>query len=573
MNGTSRTKASLLLAFSFVVGLLAIPKVADAALSWGPWTTGYYESVEPTRLVDTRSPGAYEFRRLPGNVVRVKVIGAHAGSATPVPSDAVAAVVNITMVNPVSKGNVVVYPAGETPPTTSNINADAPGRVIANMAHVKLNDKGFIDLKSNVSTGLVVDLVGVYRRTTEPVAAGRLVVRPKGTFRAYDSRISVGPMRRNAIRTIDLSAAGIPASASAVVLAFTAVKGTDRGYFTVYPASSATPPVGSTVNIDTPGQTRAAQAIVRLDGAPRVKVYSKSGGDVLVDVVGWYTGSTDPVSEDGLFLPLSKPRRALDTRTLRSVAPWAGSTYEFVDGSILSNVAAVAANLTVTQPWQNGYVTAYAARTGRPTSSNINVTAWPQTIANHAVIPMSTKGGAVYTYAGAHMIVDIAGLFTGTPATPRRANPVPNPVFKRNKAVAVSIPKIGKMIPIVHGTSGTLTAIADRGIATSFSDLADVAAPGNLMVFAHRTSAGGPFRYLNNLDPGDTFSLIGADGHSYNYLVMNESVATPSYWNIYGLSTFYPPITAQLIACSKADGTPTSLSYRLVITGRLISIT
>ncbi|MEN9823340.1 MAG: Sortase domain, partial [Actinomycetota bacterium] len=92
-------------------------------------------------------------------------------------------------------------------------------------------------------------------------------------------------------------------------------------------------------------------------------------------------------------------------------------------------------------------------------------------------------------------------------------------------------------------------------------------------VFAHRTDAGGPFRYIDQMAPGDSFSLIGADGRSYNYVVMSENVTVPSYWNIYGLATLYPPITAQLIACSKADGSPTSLSYRLVITGRLVSIT
>ena len=569
MPGTTRhLTARFALALTLLASLLAFPRVADAALSWGSYTTGYYVPLDPVRIVDTRAPGEFEFKRLPGNVVRVKVTGRPG-----VASDAVAAVVNITMIRPTAKGNVVAYPAATPAPATSNVNADAPGRVIANMAHVKLNSKGYIDLKSNVSTGLVVDLIGVYRRTSEPVAAGRMVVRPRGTFRAYDSRISAGPMRRESTRTIDLSAAGIPATASAVVIAFTAVKGWNSGFFTVFPASSRTVPETSTLNLDTAGQTRAAQAIVRLDGSPRVKVFSKAGGDVIVDVVGWYTGDGDAVSENGLFLPLSTPRRALDTRTLRSLPAWAGSTFEFVDGSILSNVAAVAANITATQPWQNGYITAYAARTRRPTSSNLNLTSWPQTIANHAVIPMSTKGGAVYTYAGAHMLVDIAGLFTGTP-TPAKYERAPrNPDFRRNKAVAVSIPELGKFLPVAHGTSGTLDAIADRGLATTFSDLADVAAPGNMMIFAHRTSAGGPFRYINTLDPGDTFSVIGSDGNSYNYLVIGEGVTSPSYWNIYGLAAPFGPVTAQLVACSRADGSPTSLSYRVVVTGRLISVT
>ena len=76
-----------------------MPRTASATLSWGSWTTGYFVPVEPTRLVDTRTPGSFDFKRLPGNVVRVKVTSQElSGGTGRVPTDAVAAVVNITKI-------------------------------------------------------------------------------------------------------------------------------------------------------------------------------------------------------------------------------------------------------------------------------------------------------------------------------------------------------------------------------------------------------------------------------------------------------------------------------------------
>ena len=88
----------------------------------------------------------------------------------------------------------------------------------------------------------------------------------------------------------------------------------------------------------------------------------------------------------------------------------------------------------------------------------------------------------------------------------------------------------------------------------------------------HRTTHGGIFRYINGLKPGDSFSLIGADGHYYNYRVYSTTVTAPYYTTISNIAAGFPPVTAQLVACSKLDGTPTSTSWRIVVTGRLVSV-
>jgi sortase (surface protein transpeptidase) len=93
------------------------------------------------------------------------------------------------------------------------------------------------------------------------------------------------------------------------------------------------------------------------------------------------------------------------------------------------------------------------------------------------------------------------------------------------------------------------------------------------MLFGHRTSNGGMFRYMHTMRTGQTFSLKGGDGRWYHYRIVRVGVTTPTFSNIAAMSTPYPPVTAQLIACSKRDGTPTSLYYRLVVTGILVSVT
>jgi len=485
----------------------------------------------------------------------------------------VAAVINVTAVNVPGPCFVTVYPAGTVRPTASNLNADAKGRTIANLAHVSLNASGQFDVYVSANQAVVIDLVGVYVPVTTTQADGRYVGRPGGATRALDTRNTddgVPRLAADTTVTVDLAPFDVPSGASAVVTNITAVSAS-TGFWTAFPSGITRPGV-STLNIDTLGQTRAAQAIVPLSaGSTSISVYSKAGGHLVIDVVGWYTGTGDTRGVDGLFVP-SAPKRRLDTRNLRTLAPWGKSTYEIGVGTPVSCtgcVAAVVANVTATQPWANGYLTAYAAGQPRPTISTLNITAWPQTIANHAIVAASTRGMAVYTHSGAHMIVDIAGYFLGTPlAAP---NPVPvNPSFTSNRAVWVSASDAPVSVGVRTGSN--LDALADQGYAAGWTGLSNVATTGNVMLFGHRTDAGGPFRYLDSFVVGEKFVLTGADGHRYTYLVVDRRVTKPDYTTVLAIAKPWGLATAQLVACSRADGTPTSLSYRIVITGRLISV-
>ena len=549
-----------------VVGVPAIAAAAPPAVAVAPPAgASKYVAVAPTRLADTRpSSGSFGYTALSSDTIRVDITHRQG-----VPTNATAAVLNVTIVGSAGWGYATVFPGGSAVPNTSSLNADGSGRVIANLVHVKIGANGAADILRSTSMNLIVDLVGVYVPVADAAKDGRLITRAEGAIRVLDTRGGFYPLGAGVTTNVDVSAAGVPTTASAVVVNVTAVDAAG-GFWSAFPSDQGFPGT-STLNLDAAHQTRAAQAIVKLSGTRSFNVFTENGGHLLVDVVGYFTGASEPLaSTDGLFIP-SSPSRVLDTRSSRTLAPWSGSTFEFGAGNPANiQVAAAVLNITATSPWDLGFVTAYPAGITRPNASNLNVSAWPQTIANHAIVRVSSRGAALFTQGGAHLIADVAGWYLGTPTVATQAAPA-NPEFTPNAAVALSVPKLGLSVGIRTGSN--LTRIADQGFAATWSDINSVASPGNLMLFAHRTTGAAPFRYINLLNPGDGFSLMGNDGHSYNYVVVDRGVSTPSFSLIQSYASSYGPITAQLVACSKIDGTPTSVNFRIAVTGRLVSVT
>ena len=73
-------------------------------------------------------------------------------------------------------------------------------------------------------------------------------------------------------------------------------------------------PIASNLNATRAGHTVANQVMARVTNGI-VSVFSESGGDVIVDVSGYFTGSSGASSAAGLFVPLA-PARLLDTRSV-----------------------------------------------------------------------------------------------------------------------------------------------------------------------------------------------------------------------------------------------------------------
>jgi LPXTG-site transpeptidase (sortase) family protein len=535
----------------------AAPADATPGSNAGP---SAYEAVTPTRIADTRpDSGIGGFNDIAPRLIRVPVAG-RAG----VSEQASAVVVNITAVDSQGSGWVSAFPSGESIPLASSLNVDQAGRVISNLVTVRLGASGAIDIATNVDMHLVVDVVGAYTPHPAATSSGRLETPPGGAVRALDTRDQAAPLGVGETRTVDLGRAGVPVGASAVVVSLVATEA-GVGFWTAFP-SGVQRPLASSMNVDTPGQTRSAQAIIPLlPGSRSFQMFSQSGGHLVVDVAGWFTGDGAAVSTDGLFVPTS-PTRVLDSRDDFRMAPWGATTLEFGTGSPFPlTTGAVALNITATEPWYLGYITVYPAGVERPWASNLNVTAFDQIVANHAIVRAGSRGLAVFTQSGTHLVADVAGWYLGTP----EPSTLPQPYIESTDptaALAVTAPQanIGTFI----GTNRNINTNIDAGLAGLWMGSGQLGAVDHNVYFAHRTSHGGPFRNLDRMTVGTTFTMIGADGRTYRYLVTRQDVILPKPAELLKVVTAAGPITVTLVACHP----PGKITYRLAVSGRLIGV-
>lgn len=524
-----------------------------------PAGASQYVALAPGRLADTRTP-AFGFSRPTSKTFRVKVAG-----RLGVPLNATAVVVNVSIMSTAGAGGIAVRATGSTYQVEHDVLATGPGQSVTNLVHVKLA-YGSIDLTPTVGMQFAVDLVGAYVPVTGTVTEGRFV--SFSTSRRATTSKVVAPLTAT---SIDLAAAGVPAGAQAAMVTLTAEQ-SPKGTWVAFPRNK---PGAWSLVLDAAGQTRSNQTIVPLEGGTSIKVFAQSGGRLTVDVVGYYTGAGVPDSIEGLFVPMHHLRR-FDSRPSRTIAPMGPVQFEFSPGTTLQ-VAAVVANLYTFDSWDAGAIVTRAAGVNASPMPVATIRSPRQALATHFVARTSTRGIAIKSSAGAHMVVDVEGVFLGprptaTIAAVKNRTIAPTPVVQVKWSDAAGT-HIRSVEASTTNTSNDMTRIADKGIAAAFKGMSTLAKKGNTMLFGHRTSRGGMFRYMHTMRTGQTFSLKGADGRWYHYRIVRVGVTTPTFNNIASMSTPYPPVTAQLIACSKRDGSPTSLYYRLVVTGILVSVT
>jgi sortase (surface protein transpeptidase) len=542
-----------------------VPVAPDVARAAPPKGASAFQAVTPTRLADTRpgEQGSGGFTRVNANTIRVQVTG-RAG----IPAGATAAVLNIASVNAQAAAFVTAFPAGNPLPTAASLNVDWPGRVIANLATVQLSSAGAVDLYSNQPMDLVIDVAGAYVPVSDGVASGRLVTVSGGARRVLDTRETGNVFSAGETQRVDLNVNGlaVPADATAVVVNLAAIDAVP-GFWTAFPIGPR--PFASSLNIDEVGQTRNSQGIVALSPGERAfDVYALNGGHLAVDVVGYFTGTSSVVTTDGLFVS-SSPIRMLDTRYNHALAPWGGTTIEFSSGADLNvsaPVAAVAMNIAITDPWSVGFVTAYPAGSARPLAANLNVSKLGQIISNHAISRVGTRGVALYTQNGTQMIVDVTGWYLGAPDP----SPLPVPVSPSTvptTAVRVEVPS-GRISTEIR-YSPNVDAVVDSGRAVLYGGNGIIGGPDHNIFFAHRTEAGGPFRYIDRVPIGAEMIITGADGRRYRYEVVNRAVIWPIPSVLLetilatGAST-----TVTLVACTP----PGSTAQRILVTGRLTGL-
>jgi hypothetical protein len=187
------------------------------------------------------------------------------------------------------------------------------------------------------------------------------------------------------------------------------------GFWTVWPGTSALP-LASVLNTS-PGDTVGNTTFVPVAADGTVSVFSQSGGQLVVDVVGWVTDSSAPASTAGRLAVLSQPVRIVDTRFgLGDDRPGADtSTAVTAKGAagIPADAAGLLFNLTTVGPDSDGYVTVFPAGAAVPPTSTANPTPARDPAATAVMTGLGAGTLELYTKSSVDVVLDAWGWLTG----------------------------------------------------------------------------------------------------------------------------------------------------------------
>ncbi len=372
-----------------------------------------FVALPPARVFDTREPGTPQS----GFVAAGATLNVDVTGVAGIPDSGVAAVVlNVTATEAGGAGYVTVFPTGGTMPVASALNLAESGHTAPNLVTVPVGTEGRVSFFTQSGAHLLADVAG-YFTPSGAATSGRFVA--TGPTRVFDTR-EPGPVEGivppGGTITVSMAGhAGIPStSVAAVVLNVTVAAATDVGYVTVWPAGTARP-LASNLNVTFRGQNAPNLVVVPLGADGAVSLFTQSGGHLLADVTGYFTGPTAPSSVLGLFVPIT-PARVFDTRTGAPVA--AGSSIDVVSTGVAnvpsSRVAGLALNVTATEATAPGFVTAWPTGAAMPTASVLNLNHAGETRPNATMISVGPSGQISYfTQSGTHLLVDVSGYFVG----------------------------------------------------------------------------------------------------------------------------------------------------------------
>jgi hypothetical protein len=218
-----------------------------------------------------------------------------------VPAGAIAALLNVTVVDPARSGFATVFAEGAERPFTANVNYQA-GQTTGNRVIVPLstngNAVGQVSVFSSQATDLVIDVTGYY---SAPGGNGSVYTSLGPAIRICDTRTgnpstlsgplfqcvgkTIGPASTLVVNVAGLAA--VPVGAKNVVINMTAVNPTQGTFLTVFPGAPR--PLASDLN-PAAGEVAGNLAIASISTTGTISIYNNSGTvDVVIDVEGWYS--------------------------------------------------------------------------------------------------------------------------------------------------------------------------------------------------------------------------------------------------------------------------------------------
>lgn len=582
MNILARLAAATLAAFT--IGTVTAP-TADALVDTpvtaeGAAWNGVFRPVNPVRAFDSRDHGA----AITATTVEL---------AKFLPTGAIAAAVTITTTGATKDGFVTVWPAGQDRPGTSILNQRL-GAVVANSTVVPLGTNGAISLFANQPAHIVIDVTGAWIQAPVTDLTGRVQLLPVAE-RVLDTR-DTGTVRAGSTVTAKLTNA--PVGATGVVVNVTAADGA-AGFWTAW--GTGAKPLASIVSSNGDGAVASGTSFLTIDDTKQLSLYSQTGGNVVVDVAGWIgtvEGKTVTGFKPGTMITASDDGM-IDTRTDASILPgprvWddrdtgpgTRDAIRLVKGTTTPNGTTLV-NLTVVDG-DAGFARVWPLSFPEPTTSNVNVPASGATVAATALVGSSSAGLVTRTQAGGFAITDAVISFTGA----RKAGTVSNVTITPDATVTtesgdttgpwtnhpsqkcegvnlgagtVSMPTVGINVVTAPWSrwsnchAGSNGPIIDSGRATV--DHAMGANGRTMLVGAHRTSHGGVFRHVIDLNPGDPITLTEG-GISRTFHVTDVKIVSEAAF--YHDLSWTAPDGLLIYSCSGPSGQPGWISHRVVV--------
>ena len=339
----------------------------------------------------------------------------------PQPAGAEAALVNITYDATSGPGFIRAWGTQAARPSTSALNADQAGAIVANSAIVPLDADGTFVLESSTTGRVIVDVMAWLVATNGSSGDGRFVALPPA--RLADTREPAGValdsgstnLWTRVASGIDIEAAGLvgvpdDGTVQAVAVSIAAISGGGPGgWVGAYPGGGTW---GGTSNVNVlPGDVRANTIVVPLGGSSFFSLRTLNIADVAIDVVGYVTSNSAPASDSGLYSSID-PVRSVDTRLPLGFGRLAARTAATVSVPGGATRGAVVQNLTVTNTSAAGWVAAHPSIVA-PVVSNVNFTDRSQTRAALAFTQLTDDGRVRFTsLVPTDLVVDVVGFFS-----------------------------------------------------------------------------------------------------------------------------------------------------------------
>jgi hypothetical protein len=239
-----------------------------------------YQTIAPTRLVDTREPAGSPIHPA-GAVLAVPVTGLKG-----IPADAAAVAINLTVTDNTVAGYATAFPCDQPPANPIALVNYITHTATPNFSIVKPAANGTICFNTSSPAHLVVDAFGYF-----PAGSAISVTSPVRLADTRPSGVQLPPLQELVIPVIGGS--GQPKNATAAVLNITAADPTGIGFVVAYPCGTSSP--SSTLNV-VPTRNTSNGAIVAPGTNGSVCIKSNTSVHLLVDVTAWildgYTGLT-----------------------------------------------------------------------------------------------------------------------------------------------------------------------------------------------------------------------------------------------------------------------------------------